>query len=122
MISGAQTEVPSVAISGPNNLISKRTFEPQITREALDEFTFNVIPDRDIVPRIDDLAENYQRIRCRAAPPYVMDCHHAGRSLCEILFTCGSEGRPIPCYCVSKYGFDPPSGKNGENFSDVCDD
>lgn len=120
MISGAQTQVPSVAFSGPNSIISKRTFEPPITKEALDEFTFNVVPDRDLVPRIDDLAENYQRIKCRAAPNKFLNCHHAKRSLCEILFTCGSEGRPIPCYCVDTYGFDPPAGKNGANFADVC--
>ncbi len=52
------------------------------------------VPDRDPVPRIDDLAENYQRIECRAPANRPYECHLGRRSLCEILYTCGSEGRP----------------------------
>lgn len=49
MISGAQTRTPSVAISGPNALISQLVFN--VTEESLANYTFNVVPDRDPVPR-----------------------------------------------------------------------
>jgi lipase ATG15 len=44
MISGAQTGTPAVAMSGPNAMLSKRSFIPEITKEDLDSKTFNVIP------------------------------------------------------------------------------
>ena len=93
MITGAQTKVPSVAISGPNNLISRRTFDPPLSTDDLDTYTFNIVPARDPVPRIDDLSENYQRIKCRADANKPVDCHKSTRSLCEILYTCGSQVR-----------------------------
>jgi lipase ATG15 len=44
MISGAQTGTPAVAMSGPNAMLSKRSFIPEISKEDLDSKTFNVIP------------------------------------------------------------------------------
>jgi len=44
IITGAQADVPAVAVSGPNAMLSKRSFEPPITKEALDTRTFNIIP------------------------------------------------------------------------------
>ncbi len=120
MITGAQTKVPSVALSGPNNIISRRTFDPPLSVYDLDKYTFNIVPDRDPVPRIDDLAENYQRIQCRSAPNKPVDCHYGLRSLCEILYTCGSQGRPIPCFCVDEYDYEEPQSLNGKQFSEVC--
>jgi lipase ATG15 len=122
MITGAQTEIPSIGVSGPNNMLSRMTFDPPVSADALIDFTFNIVPDRDPVPSIDDLAQNYQRIKCRAEHTTIAGCHKINRSLCEILYTCGSEGRPIPCFCVNNYDFDPPRSINGKNFSDYCTD
>ena len=120
MITGAQTKVPAVALSGPNNNISRRTFDPPLSLKDLDTYTFNIVPDRDVVPRIDDVAENYQRIQCRSAPNKPVDCHFGLRSLCEILYTCGSQGRPVPCVCVNLHGYPEPESINGEEFSQFC--
>lgn len=100
MISGAQQKVPAVALSGPNAVLSRRTFSPQFSKEDLEKYTFNIVPDRDIVPRLDDLSQNYQRINCRSPLNDPVSCHFATRSICEILLSCGSKGRPIPCECV----------------------
>ena len=100
MISGAQQKVPAVALSGPNAVISRRTFRPSISKSDLEKYTFNIVPDRDIVPRLDDLSQNYQRINCRTGLNDPIGCHFATRSICEILLSCGSKGRPIPCECV----------------------
>ena len=103
MISSAQSQVPSVALSGPNAMISGQSFEPRVDHDQLNRYTvsfwttrilnyrvcvcgnlffsypcifqFNIVPDRDVVPRFDDLAKNYQRIRCTAAPSKFLQCH-----------------------------------------------
>ena len=132
MIAGAQQAIPAVGISGPNALISRLTFSPIISKESLDRWTFNVVPDRDPVPRIDDLAQNYQRIQCKSLPSDPVGCHFGVRTLCETLFTCGtktpfSDGinfgndRPIPCQCVTDYGYPEPLGEiGGLKFTEYC--
>jgi len=152
MITGAQTGVPAVALSGPNAMLSRKSFEPQVLKEDLDSKTFNIIPstsieefsahcsgeslsnlsdpvlifahttDRDIVPMIDDRAQNFQEIRCNTATPDVICCHTALRSLCEIIYTCGSGDRPTFCECVTKFGYPEPRPKQGVNrtFAEAC--
>ncbi len=122
MITGAQTKVPSVGVSGPNAMISRLTFNPPIEEEDLEKYTFNIVPDRDPVPRFDDLSQNYQRINCRAAPNNPIDCHTITRSLCEILYTCGSEGRPIPCACVQQFNYTTPEiiDASKGTFEEIC--
>ena len=91
-----------------------------------------MVPDRDPVPRIDDLAQNYQRIQCKSLPSDPVGCHFGVRTLCETLFTCGtktpfSDGinfgndRPIPCQCVTDYGYPEPLGEiGGLKFTEYC--
>jgi len=83
----------------------------------------NIIPERDLVPKIDDVAQNWQSIRCEADFEDVVGCHSAARSLCEILFSCGSEGHPIPCNCVLEFGYAVPEqtpGSAGPSFEEQC--
>jgi lipase ATG15 len=86
MISGAQQEVPSIALSGPNAVISRRTFNPPITPGALERYTFNIVPDRDVVPRLDDLSQNYQRINCRSGLNDPLSCHCKYTSQLVLIF------------------------------------
>ena len=58
MIIRARTSVPSVVVLGPNAHISCLSFD--VTERDLNDYTFNIVPDRDPVPRIDDLSLNYQ--------------------------------------------------------------
>jgi len=121
MISGAQTKTPALAVSGPNSMISQYTFSPKLSKDDIDKYTFNIVPDRDPVPRIDDLAQNYQRITCRSDLNHPFNCHHATRSLCEILYSCGSQGiRPVLCICHEKYGFPKPLAIGTKTFEDAC--
>lgn len=133
MIAGAQQAIPAVGISGPNALISRLTFSPTIPKNSLDKWTFNVVPDRDPVPRIDDLAQNYQRIQCKSQPSDPVGCHYGVRTLCETLYTCGTQtplsddvnfgaDRPIPCKCVTDYGYPEPMGEvGGLKFTEYCE-
>lgn len=71
---------------------------------------------------IDDVAQNYQSIRCLTEFQDVLGCHSSDRSLCEIIFTCGSHNRPIPCMCVTEFGYPEPKPKTGTNrtFAEAC--
>lgn len=75
MISGAQARIPAVAISAPNALLSRSSFDPPITSTQLQEFTFNVVPDRDLIPLVDILSTHFQRISCRAEKYDIVGCH-----------------------------------------------
>jgi lipase ATG15 len=127
IITGAQSKTPAVALSGPNALMSGKTFKPQVVKADLNRYTFNIIPNRDPVPRFDDVADNFQRIRCNAAGNNFAGCHDATRSLCEIMYTCGSGDRPIPCECIDIYNFEEPvslstfNEEGRETFREECD-
>ena len=82
--------------------------------------TFNVVPDRDLVPMVDDLSQNYQRLRCRADMNNFVSCHSIYRTVCEILHVCGSRGRPILCDCYHSFGYEKPDLVGDVDFSDVC--
>ena len=122
IITGAQTGVAAVALSGPNAMISRLTFSPPLTTTALDTKTFNIIPDRDVVPRIDDVAKLHQNIRCTAPTGDFIGCHDGRRSLCEILHSCGTQNRPALCECVTLFNYPPPVPKSGttRTFNQAC--
>ena len=77
MITGAQAQIPAVGLSGPNALISGRSFEPPVTAEDMNKYTFNIIPNRDIVPMLDDVADQFQFIRCETEAQDFIGCHFA---------------------------------------------
>lgn len=120
IITGAQTNTTTVAISGLNAMISRRTFTPPLTVEALNTHVFNVIPDRDPIAAIDDPGRLFQKTECRAPMNSFFGCHSMWRSICEISFQCGTMGRPVLCWCVSKYGYPEPIPNGTMSFSDVC--
>lgn len=120
MITGAQTATPAIALSGPNTIITRATLDPPVTVENLNTYTFNIVPDRDVVPMIDDKAKNYQRISCKAASNNFVDCHTSLRSLCDILYTCGSGPRPVLCDCALFYGYPEPEPTGDRTFAEAC--
>lgn len=122
IITGAITKNPAVALSGPNAMLSRRSFRPMIDPDDLDKYTFNIIPERDIVPMLDDKAQNYQMIRCETEFSDVVGCHTALRSLCEIQYTCGSGDRPVICECVTDFGYPPPERVTDQDvdFMEAC--
>jgi len=50
----------------------------------------------------------------------------ATRSICEILYMCGSNGRPIPCHCgntleaIYEESLVVSDSNTGQTFADVC--
>jgi len=122
IITGAQTGASTVAISGPNAMLSRQTFDPPITVEQLNSRVLNVIPDRDLIASIDDPGDLYQRIECRAPAYSLFGCHSMYRSLCEYAYQCGSNGRPVLCWCVSKYGYPIPDQLGSTEWEEACKD
>lgn len=121
MISGTQTKVPSLGLSGINIINTRRTFDPPLSIDDINKFTFNIKPDKDPVPLIDKLPRNFKRINCRADQnDWENFCHLPESSLCEVLYTCGSFNRPIPCECVYRFGYEKPESVNGLDFADAC--
>jgi len=119
MISSAQSKTPSVALSGPNAMLSGKSFDPSVSPDDLNRYTFNIIPDRDMVSRFDDEAQNYQRIRCTTEPHDFFGCHSAGRSFCEIVTTCGNSNRPAVCDCVLRFGYPVPIADRNDPTSET---
>ena len=122
IINGAQEGVKSFALSAPNTMLTRKSIEPAVSAEALDQYTFNVIPDRDITSMMDDPAKNVQEIRCIAEKSDTVACNHAQRSFCEILYSCGTGPRPVLCDCA-EYGYPLPTVKvelMEESFEEAC--
>ena len=144
IITGAQTGRPVVALSGPNAMISRRTFDPPLQVEDINQLTFNIIPDRDPVPRstfiptviviyvfirtvylliyvvVDDVAQLYQRIKCRSGTNDPVGCHFAVRSLCEVMYECGSISRGFLCACVKSYNYPIPLQLGNRTYDEAC--
>ena len=124
LITGAQTNTTAVGLSAPNALLSRDSFNPPISEETLDTYTFNIIPARDVIPMLDDTAELFQQIECRAPANEFYDCHTSSRSLCDLAYYCGSgSDRPVLCGCPDM-GYPEPTPIAGsgssETFAEAC--
>jgi hypothetical protein len=51
MLSINRPSLPLFA-TGPNNVFSRKTFDPALDLDTINKMMFNVIPERDIVPRV----------------------------------------------------------------------
>jgi lipase ATG15 len=120
IITGAQTKTPAVALSGPNAMLTRQSLDPRVEASDLDRYTFNIIPERDVVPMFDDVAQNYQHIRCETEQSDFVGCHDSTRSLCEITYTCGSTNRPFICECYYTYDYPLPVALGNRTFEEAC--
>jgi lipase ATG15 len=123
IISAAQTHVGGVAISGPNAMLSRESFDPKLKVEDLNEYAFNFIPERDAVAHVDDPARLNQILDCKAPVNSLLACHNSERTICELMTGCGSQGRPVPCICFTELGYPRPTRKEGANrtLEEACD-
>ena len=62
-----------------------------------------------------------QKVSCRAKANNFLDCHNPTRTLCELMYTCGSNGRPVHCDCAVRHGYPEPVQISGDkSFSEIC--
>lgn len=123
LVTGAQTNSTAVGLSAPNTVLSRDSFTPPVDLLSLDRLTFNVIPDRDVVPMLDDRAASYQRIDCRTAANDFASCHQSKLSLCELIYRCGRGGRPMVCGC-EELGYPEPvsTSPGSQSYKEACDE
>ena len=72
---------------------------------------------------LDDPARLTQKIRCTTDLNDPVSCHSSDRSLCEVLYTCGSSMRPIPSLCFCELGYPVPKSFSNTDFNEedcVC--
>jgi len=65
--------------------------------EILHHLSFTVVPDNDVVPRVDKQLGMIAETDCRQGPA---GCHSIGNTFCELLYSCGGgDGKvfDIPC-------------------------
>ncbi|KAL7541282.1 hypothetical protein ACHAXR_010772 [Thalassiosira sp. AJA248-18] len=120
IITGAQTEAFTVAISGMGATLSRETFDPPIELEKLNAHTFNFIPERDFIARVGGRAPFFQNAACTAPQNDLFGCHSMWRSVCEINYRCGSNSRPVPCRCVTQFGYPQPVQNGTRSFDEAC--
>lgn len=88
--------------------------------EDLNLYSLNVIPERDPVAHIDDVARLSQTIRCTAAQSSLFGCHRIERTLCEIMVACGTENRATICECTKDFGYPEPTQIGNRTFQEAC--
>lgn len=122
MITGAQTRIPAVAISGPNSMLARKTLDPPISEEDINQYVFNIIPKRDLVPMVGGLGTLIQYVECRADKSSLMGCHNIERTLCELSWSCGTSNEiPVICECATMLGYEEPFQTGGNaSFAEVC--
>mmetsp|Transcript_27647 Transcript_27647/g.55452 ORF Transcript_27647/g.55452 Transcript_27647/m.55452 type:complete len:952 (-) Transcript_27647:656-3511(-) len=120
MISGAQTGTPTVSISGPGPLLPRKIFHPPLTVESIDSNVYNFIPERDYIARLGGRPMFYQNAMCIASNNNLFGCHSMWRSFCEINYRCGSNGRPVACRCVERFGYPKPIQNGTRTFEEAC--
>ena len=101
-------------------MLSRLSFEPQLEVQDLNSKSFNVVPQGDLVPMFDDKAQNYQNIDCRAASRNPLACHSILRTICELIYTCGTNNRPAVCECVTSFGYPIPETDSDQVFEEMC--
>eukprot|EP00002_Diphylleia_rotans_P020416 TRINITY_DN3962_c0_g1_i3.p1 TRINITY_DN3962_c0_g1~~TRINITY_DN3962_c0_g1_i3.p1 ORF type:complete len:987 (+),score=200.30 TRINITY_DN3962_c0_g1_i3:63-3023(+) len=91
-ITGVNNKIEAVAFSGPGIVLSRRKFG-ELSLEDINSYAFNIVPQQDIVPKVDLQGVLAQGIRCDLG---VVNCHFMLNTICEIASVCGDpRGRGI---------------------------
>jgi len=101
-IASARSGVSSVVLSGIGNYFSENKFGYK-TGETYRNVV-SIVPDSDLIPRIDKHVDMHQRIQCigpNGKPRSALSCHGVFVSACEIWRVCGDvKGRDFTGLCL----------------------
>lgn len=86
---GAKTQTRAVSFSGPGLLYSRGRFDVDASDIRDNVLTFK--PQKDIVPRVDELGGMVQELRCKQTNP--LGCHSSFTHICELYLSCGDSRR-----------------------------
>ena len=117
LITGAQTKTRAIGISAPSSTMTRSAVTPEISLEDIKQYSVTLVPQRDIISHLGGRHDNSNQITCRASIKDSFSCHLAFRSLCELLYTCGSKvKRPVYCECLS-FGYPGPKSSDESETS-----
>jgi len=91
-IVAAQLRQPAVVFSPPGMVYSAYKFDVDV--QIAHRNTFVVMPDLDVVPRVDLQAGIVQHVDCRdknGSSPLPTECHSLQKTTCELWRVCGDE-------------------------------
>ena len=84
-ILGKMVKKPSIALSGPGSNAFHSLWGKEGINNNFDIATIDLVPDMDLVPRVEVSGGTIYRIICRDGP---FSCHSKDLSLCEVLIMC----------------------------------
>jgi len=101
---GAETLVTSITFSSPGlrstSILLQDKVKQAEAQERLHRLSYTVVPDNDIVPRVDTQVGTAFHVGCRQGP---LGCHSIGETLCELITHCGGigddGGEPVKANC-----------------------
>jgi lipase ATG15 len=84
-ILGKMVKKPSISLSGPGANAFHSLWGEEGISDNFDITTIDLVPDMDLVPRVEVSGGTIYRIICREGP---LGCHSKDLSLCEVLIMC----------------------------------
>ena len=93
-ILGKRVKKQSISLSGPGVNAFHSLWGYEGISENFDISTIDLVPDMDLVPRVEVSGGTILRIICREGP---FGCHNKAYSLCEVLIMCRNPNREIYC-------------------------
>mmetsp|Transcript_82346 Transcript_82346/g.128572 ORF Transcript_82346/g.128572 Transcript_82346/m.128572 type:complete len:175 (-) Transcript_82346:222-746(-) len=96
------TKVPAITFSSPGvsatrMLVAKDSKDGEGAEDTLHRMTYTVVPDNDVVPRVDYQLGIQIPISCKDNP---LGCHSSGETLCDLVYSCGSKlDHPVDVSC-----------------------
>ena len=84
-ILGKMVRKPSLALSGSGANAFHTLWGKEGISDNFDITTIDLVPDMDLVPRVEVSGGTIYRIICREGP---LNCHSKDLSLCEVLIMC----------------------------------
>jgi len=92
---GALVGIPAITFSAPGLWDTSVIVEPPISSSALTRGSVTVVPQNDVVPKIDAQTGSVLHIECPHKE--AAKCHSITSTMCELLASCGDGGgRDIP--------------------------
>ena len=93
----------AISLSGPGINAFHSLFKYEGKSENFGITGIDLVPDLDIVPRVEISGGNFHRIICKDNPKL---CHGKELSLCEVLIMCKKPKEIIDKYCKNIAGLD----------------
>lgn len=104
----------AISLSGPGVNAFHSLWEYEGSSDDFEISAIDLIPDMDLVPRVEVSGGTTYRIICKEGP---LKCHGSETSLCEVLIMCRNPN--YEQYCKNMTGFDDDQIKEIEKSSEL---